>query len=725
LLLSATDPSAQEQELLWLLNRMRTAPAAELPLLLNSSDAAIQDALSFFKVDTTVLAQQWATLSPVQPVAWNTALSTAATGHNVAMAAADQQAHQVPGEPAPGDRFNAAGYNYSVAAENVYAFAQSVIHAHAGFAIDWGNAPEDVGGIQNPPYHRIDMMNGAYRDVGINVLFSNVPGKSTGPFLVTQDFASPAVPADFMLVGTIFQDANGDKAYNAGEGLSGITVTVTGDKGTFTTQSLTQGGYQLALPDGAYTVTFSATGDNAKLIPAANTFSITVNGQNLLQDLMIPSGITNPPPPPPPPPPPSTKPPIGRIDLVQNWPSGAPRTIYGWAFDTDYGSQPIQVRLDVDGVHGQPILAALDRSDLTKVIGSSAHGFGIDVPPLAPGSHTLQLVALDYPSGADTLLATRNVNITATAFGSVDLLSINKGIYGWAFDPALGTSPVTVRLTIDGNPTPAVSASDTRPDLISHFGSADHGFSIAPRLVPFGIHRYDVWAIGAAGKAKLIGSKTEKAVPPLGALDDASTSWIGGWAMDPNSPAAAGSIRIDIDGTTYRTLSTTIPRPGLAPLGSGNFGFELMTPQLSAGNHVISLYAIDDQSGYPIKVAQRLLVVPPSFNRTPIGSLDVLNPAGLVSGWAIDPDAQNDPVQIQFSIDGSVSQTIAADTTRPDLGTFFSSSAHGYSFNLASLLASLTPGPHRIEVFALDLQTSQPILLGSGALDLPLTSALV
>src|SRR5256885_1763644 len=82
LLLTAADPSGEEQELLWLLNRMRTAPQAELQLLLTKGDFYVQQALDFFQVDQSLLAQQWSTLTPVQPVAWNANLADAATGHN-------------------------------------------------------------------------------------------------------------------------------------------------------------------------------------------------------------------------------------------------------------------------------------------------------------------------------------------------------------------------------------------------------------------------------------------------------------------------------------------------------------------------------------------------------------------------------------------------------------------------------------------------------------------
>ena len=73
-LLFALDPSAREQEMLEMLNRFRGNPAAELNLLIHSTDTHVNDALSFFNVDLKVLASQWSKLTPAPPLAWNAAL---------------------------------------------------------------------------------------------------------------------------------------------------------------------------------------------------------------------------------------------------------------------------------------------------------------------------------------------------------------------------------------------------------------------------------------------------------------------------------------------------------------------------------------------------------------------------------------------------------------------------------------------------------------------------
>src|SRR3954468_16408405 len=80
--LLAVDPSPLEQEMLELINRMRAKPAAELALLTKSTDADVNAALTFFKVNMTELAKQWAKLTPAQPLAWNDSLYNSAKGHS-------------------------------------------------------------------------------------------------------------------------------------------------------------------------------------------------------------------------------------------------------------------------------------------------------------------------------------------------------------------------------------------------------------------------------------------------------------------------------------------------------------------------------------------------------------------------------------------------------------------------------------------------------------------
>src|SRR3954466_2110193 len=251
-------PSAREQQMLELINRLRLHPAAELPLILQSKDSEVQNALSFFKVDVNTLKAQWAGLTPVAPLAWNDALAKSAFAHTRQMLAFDQQSHQLPGEAPLLSRAQSAGdQKASLVGANVFALPPSVEHAQAGFAVDWGDGPH---GLQSPAGHRDNLMAGVFNEVGLSVQDTQA-GKSVGPLLVTQDFGARRDQLPFLL-GVVFEDKNRDNAYTPGEGIANATIVASGKAGTFTVGSAAAGGYQMQLPPGTYTVT--ASGDGLK-----------------------------------------------------------------------------------------------------------------------------------------------------------------------------------------------------------------------------------------------------------------------------------------------------------------------------------------------------------------------------------------------------------------------------------------------------------------------------
>lgn len=255
-LLFTLNPTALEQESWYDTNHVRVDPQGELNYLfistspnLVSPDAQVNSAITQFSVNTNTFLQQWAALTPTTPLAWNDSLNQAALGHNNQIIAFDQQSHQLPGEPPLGTRVNNAGYTgWTTLAENVYAFSKSSFYGHSGFLIDWGN---------DPPGHRNNIMNPDMKEVGISVIPENNSSTNVGPLIVTQNFGANSNYGNPKIVGVVFNDTNGNSRYTAGEGLSNITITVTGPNGTFATTTMTAGGYQLAVPAGTYTVTAS------------------------------------------------------------------------------------------------------------------------------------------------------------------------------------------------------------------------------------------------------------------------------------------------------------------------------------------------------------------------------------------------------------------------------------------------------------------------------------
>jgi|SRR5579871_1383720 len=279
-------PTDQEQELLQLINRLRADPSGEADHLVPGDNPVtgatqdITDALTFFGVDVALFKQQMDALASAAPLAWNTILGDTATAHSALMIQDDSQSHQLPGEADLGTRIQNAGYSFSNVGENIFAFALSPIYAQAGFVVDWGSG---TGGMQTPPGHRDNLMNPNFTEIGIATTPENNPATSVGPLVVTEDLGNRFDYAP-QIVGVAYDDTNNDGYYTAGEGFGGVTVTASGVPGIFTTTTWSTGGYELAVPQGSYTLTFSG-GDLA----APFSQSVTMGTSNVeVDDTVVP-----------------------------------------------------------------------------------------------------------------------------------------------------------------------------------------------------------------------------------------------------------------------------------------------------------------------------------------------------------------------------------------------------------------------------------------------------
>jgi uncharacterized protein YkwD len=252
-----TTPTNLEQLYLELINDARLDPIGNAARYitsyspLTSSDPHIQSALSFFGVNGAALQSAFAALTPVQPLAWNDALGTAARAHTDLMIANDDQSHQLPGEASLGTRITAAGYSgWSGIAENIYAYSESALHGHAGFMVDWGSGPN---GMQSPPGHRSSIMSASYREIGIGVVEEGNGATDVGPQIVTQDFGARFSGPAVMVLGVTYSDTDANNFYSLGESAGGMTVAV----GATSTVSAASGGYTLGLAAGTHAITFS------------------------------------------------------------------------------------------------------------------------------------------------------------------------------------------------------------------------------------------------------------------------------------------------------------------------------------------------------------------------------------------------------------------------------------------------------------------------------------
>ena len=274
----AQAPTAFEQAILEYINQARMNPAGEFDVAIADAAAGtgtqsnITSAIRYFGVDIEAYRTQMQAYSPVAPLAWNSALATAADSHSQLMIDTDTQSHNLPGELGLGARITAAGYTgFSRVGENIFAYTKDPLYGHAGFMIDWGydDADRDANGALRPDWqtigdgmqdkagHRNAILSANYVDIGISALEDSSSATSVGPWVVTQNFGAVHGTNPAQLVGVLIDDADGDAFYDIGEGLGGVTVTATGSAGTFTTTTWASGGYQMELAAGTYRVEFS------------------------------------------------------------------------------------------------------------------------------------------------------------------------------------------------------------------------------------------------------------------------------------------------------------------------------------------------------------------------------------------------------------------------------------------------------------------------------------
>ncbi|MGQ0686970.1 CAP domain-containing protein [Bradyrhizobium sp.] len=226
-----------------------------------------------------------------QPLAFDGDLNEAAEGHSQWMIGTDTFSHTGSGGSSAGQRMTAAGYSFT----GSWAWGENIA---------WATTRSPTGlqdevlllhtSLMNSSGHRTNILNDNYREVGLGLEVGDYGGRE-GAFL-TEDFARSG--SGVFLTGVAFDDKDGDRFYDVGEGLGGLTLTAVSSTGaTYTTNTYGSGGYDLVLPPATYTVTFSGAGIET------TSMQTTVGSKNVKLDLIDPAMSGTQPPPAEPPPP--------------------------------------------------------------------------------------------------------------------------------------------------------------------------------------------------------------------------------------------------------------------------------------------------------------------------------------------------------------------------------------------------------------------------------------
>ena len=146
--------------------------------------------------------------------------------------------------------------------------------------------------------------------------------------------------------------------------------------------------------------------------------------------------------------------------------------VQGWAYDVDSPSSALRVTVTIDG-KSSDLTANARRTDVAAAHPNAGPNHGFDLSRrLAEGSHQVRVVAHNIDLGRDRVLADRAVTLNFTPSASLVSLTVKSNAVfaqGWAIDPDT-SSPIQVRLSVNGTTTTTVTASRPGPQNAPYKG---------------------------------------------------------------------------------------------------------------------------------------------------------------------------------------------------------------------------------------------------------------
>jgi hypothetical protein len=378
----------------------------------------------------------------------------------------------------------------------------------------------------------------------------------------------------------------------------------------------------------------------------------------------------------------------------------------GYVSDPDRPDAAVTVRVLVDGDVVAEGAANIDRPEVKNFpSGTTTHGFNLTYT-LPPGAHTVQVVAVESDTSSTTTTVLKTVKLTNPP-PAVTISSIsNLQIVGYAADKDTA-DPVTLNVIVDGVSNTTVVAESAKPAGAKGAGAGAHWFTAALTGVDAGPHRIQITSTDSpSGETVTLYDKVINNRKPVGKLEVVNTTTVSGYAYDPDTGNPI-EILIQLNNDPPQSLTADDAHAVVGGMPDANHGFSVQTPTHFSGRNTIKLIAID-----PFDGTQTVLATKTFTNRAPTGKFEKLTANALI-GYAYDLDAPTTAIQIVIRLDNDNSNlvTVTANGDRPDLVRKVGSANHGFSVSFNS--AALSPGTHRIDIFAADPATGVTSLVGS------------
>lgn len=238
------DLTVYDQLMLELVNRARLDPNAE----------AARQGISL----NSGLAAGTLNGAAKQPLAGNLKLNTSASNHSLWMLATDKFSHTGSGGSDPGGRMGAAGYSFT----GSWTWGENIAWTGTTGTVNAAVLSAELhNNLFHSPGHRENILNGAYREIGVGIekgVFTD-EGTPYNALMGTQNFATSG--SSVFVTGVAIRDTDGDNFYDIGEGRSGIHISLSNSGGAAGSgNTAIAGGYSIATQGGTLKVTFSGGG---------------------------------------------------------------------------------------------------------------------------------------------------------------------------------------------------------------------------------------------------------------------------------------------------------------------------------------------------------------------------------------------------------------------------------------------------------------------------------
>ena len=195
--------------------------------------------------------------------------------------------------------------------------------------------------------------------------------------------------------------------------------------------------------------------------------------------------------------------PIGFHDAFGGQASDVGCVAYGWAVDPDALSTPVTIRVLADGQEVATVVANDFRQDLVDagVDPEGTAGFTIDLHGLVPAGVPVSVAAAAQDLQTDEWIALEGTPFELLCTGLGGFQDTGEGLVdrfgcyseGWAWDRHHPDDPITVRVSVDGEPVADITADAFRQDLLeAGLGDGEHGWAI------------DLWDLMSRGEAHLL-----------------------------------------------------------------------------------------------------------------------------------------------------------------------------------------------------------------------------